>query len=75
MVSIQQGGSAVIQLDSCPVCGGPLIDSGDSDIRCINFGKGLKEFVDYLGDEEIVLAEEFVGENADGSGAEDDSDW
>jgi len=71
----------VIQLDSCPDCGGPLINAGgggtiiiggNADIRCVNCGMGLEEIVDYLGDdvdflidEEIELTDEFVGEYGD----------
>ncbi len=67
----------MIELNSCPACGGPIIDGGDggpiiiggdADIRCVNCGMGLDEFVDYFGvdvefliGEEIVLTDEFAG--------------
>ncbi len=49
------------QLSDCPECGGPLIDAGGTDIRCVNCGATYEELVEILGDEDIELTDEFPG--------------
>jgi tRNA(Ile2) C34 agmatinyltransferase TiaS len=49
------------ELSECPECGGPLIDAGPTDIRCVNCGATYEELVEILGDEDIELTDEFPG--------------
>lgn len=32
------------RITECPECGGPLVDGGGDDIRCVNCGLTLEEF-------------------------------
>lgn len=73
----------MVAINQCPSCGGPIIDAGKPDIRCVNCGLTYFEMVDFFGDD-IEVFDEFLGGEDDarelgygiGEGGEGlESDW
>ena len=42
------------EITECPSCGGPVVDAGGLDVRCVNCGAVFQDMVEYAESEEMV---------------------
>lgn len=61
--------------ESCPDCGGPILNSGGTEVRCLNCGLDFGEFVDLVDNERDPVDETDNEDGFDAVNVEDDSDW